>query len=335
MRISSLTMKNNYISTLNTNQKRLYDANLKAATGRRFKTMSEDVALGLRSMKVRRDLSKIVSYKDNVKECQSVLKATEETVREGMIRQAEIVQEKYQMALNGTSGPDEYVAIDAEITKLQEEILKSLNASFAGRYLYGGSQLTTDGAYSDAPFTVDNVSGKLMYKGVLVEELDPAHPNYDPAVADKLTNDPVYIDIGLGMQLDASGNPIPSTVFNRSFVGLDLTGVGENNIYDVITRIRDTLKTGTLDPDLLTKIENANKKVIVTVAKLGADDSFLTFTQNRLKMEEDNLIERQQGLEFVEEEDAILEFSMQQYTYNACLQMGAKLLQPSLFAYIG
>lgn len=317
MRISNLSIKRNYTNQLQRSQKRMVDSGLNVPEGRRFNSMSEDVALGLRALKVRRALDKNAAWQDNVGECKSVIKASEDALYNGILPIADAAQfDKYTQALNGTCGPDEYAAIGAELIRLQEELLTNLNAQFSGRYLFGGSQ--TD----EAPFSVDPASKKLMYKGELVEDITT------------IVNDPVYIDIGLGAKLDAAGNPIPSTVFNRSINGLDVVGIGADNMYDVLGRMITSLDTGNLDDQLLKKMETAGLNAKTMVTKIGADDNYLNFANERLSLDKLNLIERQDALEFLPEGEAILEFEMMKYAYNASLQMGTNILQPGLFSFL-
>ncbi|MDR2931711.1 MAG: hypothetical protein LBV27_01255 [Oscillospiraceae bacterium] len=323
MRISNFTIKRNYQTQLNLNQKNLYDANMTAITKRKFHTMSDDVATGLRAMKARRELSKNASYQNNVQEAKGTLKAAEDVLIKGINSIAsDSVFADYQQAANGTMSADERQVVANKLQKMQDALLTDLNSKFSDRYLFGGSQ--TD----QAPFSLDT-DGKLMYRGVKVADFDPTDPDHA-----KLLDDPVYIDIGLGMTLDASGNPIPSTVFDRSISGLDIVGTGEDNMYDVLGQMISSLEADAPDQELFDKMQTCFNRSNTMVTNIGADDNFLDFTQERLTLEEDNLTTRQQGLEFMNDEAALLNLKMAEYAYNAALQIGTRILQPSLFSYM-
>ncbi|MDL2232241.1 hypothetical protein LJC63_01500 [Ruminococcaceae bacterium OttesenSCG-928-L11] len=323
MRISNFSMARNYRTNLTKNQYTMYKANEKVQTGRRFSTMSEDVSSGLRAFQVRRSLAKNETSIDNVRDVQTFYKSAEDSVNH--IQQiGQEVAGLYTTALNGTSKEDELNAISKQVTRLQEEILTTLNGQFSDRYMFGGTQITS------APFAT-NADGYLTYKGVVVKDIT----DKDSDLYKELFDDPSYIDLGLGLELNGDKSElVPNTVFDRSLNGLDIIGYGPDNMYDVITDILNSMAGESPDPKHLDRINSAYKDTAVYLTKLGADVNYLDFTMDRLEADNLNLIARQDALEFIPREEAILDWQMQNYVYNAALSMGSKLLQPSLFSYL-
>ncbi len=68
--------------------------------------------------------------------------------------------------------------------------------------------------------------------------------------------------------------------------------------------------------------------------RLGSESSYLEYTQTRLDSEELSLSTRQDSLEFRDPAEAIMDYTMAEYIYNASLNMGSRLLQNSLFDYM-
>lgn len=329
MRITNNSIKRNYTQNLNRNLELLNKANTKvAADGRKIFKMSDDTATGVRAMTVRRNLARIDGYIDNAKNAKSVLAGSEKI----MLKISDItkdISDKYQQAITGTSGPDERDIIATELTKLRDEILNCANGKFSDRFLFGGTNTETP------PFTVDD-NGELFYNGVKVSDIDKTDPQYD-----YLFNDASYIDLGLGMTMQANPsdqNVVSSTAYKNSTVGLDFVGSGEDNIYNTINKLIDSLKDTTFDvatcEKLFAKFKSEANTVGIELTKLGSDDAYLDFSISRLENESDVLIERQDSLEFDDPVEAIMDFEMQQYVYNAALQMGQRLLQPTLFDFV-
>jgi flagellar hook-associated protein 3 FlgL len=137
------------------------------------------------------------------------------------------------------------------------------------------------------------------------------------------------------MTLMMNGEMIPSTVYDRSLNGLTIIGFGEDNLYDNMTKILESLDAGKPDPALLDKVNGNHTTATLTLTRLGADGNYLDFTADRLDNDRINLETRRNSLEGIELDEAATEWKMQQYLYDAALQMGSRLLQPSLFSFLG
>jgi flagellar hook-associated protein 3 FlgL len=330
VRISNYSIARSYRNNLNDAQARLNQASLKAQTGARMTALHEDVARGLRAFKVRRELARNATYLDNVKEVQSYYTAAEDYV-EGIAETAKRTSELYVSALNeGVNNSEEYKAFHSQISRVQEELLTDLNARFSDRYLFGGTMSEqppfTKDADGDLAYTYIKSDG--LYNTVKVKELSRDNPEYA-----EIFEDPSFIDVGLDMTL-MNDEMIPSTVYDRALNGLTIIGYGEDNLYDNMTKILKTLEAEEPDPALLDKVNSNHSAITLTLTRLGADGNYLDFTVSRLENDKINLATRQNSLEFVELEEAATEWKMQQYLYDAALQMGTRLLQPSLFSFL-
>ncbi len=325
MRITNSMVSRNYNKSLHSNRSLLDRFSNQIISGRKFDTMAEDTASGVRAMQVRRSLSRIDAYMDNAKAAKSQLTASETTLMQ-ISDLSHNVSEKYIQAMNGDNGAQEREIIATELEKLQEELLSLVNGRFADRYMFGGTNTVS------APFTTDNL-GDLFYNGVDVKELHAGHP---------LMEDSAYMDLGLGVLFTDKNDPTqvnPNTAYKHTLVGAQFLGTGPDNLYLVLGEMITSLRQGegfnaAEGGGLLDRFNASAANVNVAITKLGSDAQYLDFTIDRLESEQINLYERQTQLEAADPEEAIMNFKMQEYVYNAALQMGQRLLQPTLFSFI-
>ena len=372
MRITNSTMSRNYSTNLNKNLERLNDANYEVATsGRKIFKMSDDTATGIRAMKVRRAIDQLKSYQDNAKNTKVKIDSAEKVV--GTIAElATQVYERFNFALNDTNGETDRAIIAQEFRKLQEEIVTSGNSQFADRYLFGGTNTMSPpfsvcqepevgdptfpagrGVEGDAdylpPYKAQGPNhGKLMYNNVLMSDIPGTTGEYQYMI-----DDAAYADVGLGLSMEGqTQNVNTNTAVKTTINGVDIMGTGEDNLYDAVTKIISWLEggEGPADPNdppnnyrpysneyggqLLDLIKEKANQINTERTRLGSESQYLEFTVSRLDTEYDNLVVKQDGLEFNDPAESIMKFTMQQYVYNASLQMGSRLLQNSLFDYM-
>lgn len=327
MRVTNAALSRNYLNGLQRNRA-LLDKYSNQVTGQRFTKMSDDPGSAVRAMQVRRNLSRNEGYRENVKSAQSLLAAAESTMMQ-MNKVNQQISEKFTQAINDTNKGDARQAIIAELKALKGELISLGNSQFAGSYIFGGTNDVS------APFTVDD-SGNLCYNGYEVRSITSGDPLFD---------DVSYIEIGQGLTfVDGQYQKIESTsAYNNAFVGLDFMGHGSENLYLMVDEMITMLENeddGALGENndlagaLLDRFLDGSAKTNLAVTKLGADSQFLDFTANRLEEDRLNLIERQESIEFKDSAEAIMDWKMQEYIYNAALQMGSRLLQSTLFDYI-
>lgn len=335
MRITNSTIVRNYTSNLNRNLGTLNKYSEMTYTQRRFSAMSENASLGVQTMRLRRAMDNSESFVSTAKAVKSKL-ASAESLMAQIADLGKDVADQYTLALNGTYGRDEREVFAIEVEHLRDQILNCANSQLTDRFLFGGTNTTAH------PFVVgENAAGKktLFYNGVDIAEMADANGRLKPEYQ-YLMDDTAFVDLGLGLKEDANGALIQSSAFKNSIVGLEFMGIGENNIYAVCDKIIESLR----DPAFtntdgfskyLNMIRDATNKVTLRMTEIGSDTQYLDFTINRMEDEFVNLAERANDIEFIDPAEAIMQFKMQEYVYTAALQMGQRILQPTLFSFIG
>lgn len=343
MRITTSMMSSRYIRNLNKSANEMNYLNERVGTGRKFFKGSEDPISAIKAYKLRREYRKTETYDTNIKDVNSFLTSAETN----MIEIGESLKSTYELYLRGitgTMGAEEREAIAKELENLQSSILTSLNAKFEDRYVFGGTSKDV------LPFTLHDVTlpdgtiGKqLFYKGVNVNTgLDKDGLPVGADILEKLANEKAYVDLGLGMTFN--GDDLnEDTAFNMSMSGISFMGYGEtdgisDNIYTLIGNIKDELRRSDFSIDdispYLARFEKQKNNVLVAVTDIGAKTNYLDFLEFRNEDNQLNLNAKLYEVEKVDPAEAIVDFKMQEYAYNAALVMGNKILQNSFIDFM-
>ena len=338
MRITNKMITAKYIRSVNTLSYDLDKLNTKVASGRAFSKASENTSAAVKAFQIRRDLSKTEGYQLNITHAKSTLINTESTLNHinELIQNA---KEKILAAKTGTASNDERKIVATELRSIQAQLLQTLNSNASGIYYLGGTNTDTP------PFALDG-DGKLTYNGITLNSIIPADKV-------RLSRDSMYVDIGIGAKTIADPlNPAktiidPGSVFQYSIPGIDVVGSGtctvngkvvSNNLYDLLSEIIDQFESGfdsydTVD-ELYGKLDKASMEIIYNITKVGSKTSYLDFMTNRYESQTLDLQERQLNVEGADPIKTIIQFKSQEVAYNAALQMGTKIIQPSIFDFM-
>lgn len=337
MRITTSMMTHKYVRNLNKNGAMLNELNEKATTGRKFFKGSEDPIGAIKAYKLRREYKETEMYDTNIGDVDSYLTVAETNLTE-ISNNMNSVYTSYLKGINGTMSVEDREIVAKKLENLQESILTSLNAKISDRYVFGGT------SRDEVPFTKD-AAGNLLYKGINVNSTDSA----DQAKLKELEKESVNIDLGLDLKfsVDAvTGSEIlnKDTVFDISMAGIKFMGYGSNadgipnNLYTLVGKIKDELKSSGFSMDsikpYINNYEEQKKKVLVNVTDIGAKTNYLEFLKLRNEDNQFNLNKKILDVEYVDRAEAITEFKMQEYSYNAALAMGNKILQNSFIDFM-
>ena len=241
-------------------------------------------------------------------------------------------------------------------------------------YFEGTYAGATANAFSTSLTTIDSTitaaDAAEMVKGITISGLPD---NKDDAVVStapdastagitdvvdlsKLAGESIYVDIGLGITANG-GNINAQSAFDSSMPGIAYLGYGTsdvtnedgsvttgvpNNIFSLLTTIAADLRDSNLvgnslvtavDP-YITNFTNTQEKFEAKQTEIGSKLQLLGDTQNYLQNMGTSLDEKDDQVEFVDVTDAITNYYMQQYCYQASLKVGGQTIQQSLMDYL-
>jgi len=334
MRITTGMMTNRYLRSLNQSSSQMFDSNEKVFTGRKFSKGSEDPVSAIKAYKLRRDYRDTQMYDTNISDADSFLTIAETNLTQ-ISSDLERVYTSYLKGVNGTMTSDDREIIAKELDNIQKSVLNSLNAKISDRYVFGGT------SKDEIPFKVDDITGELLYKDVNVTSGDVAELK-------SLANEKIYIDLGLGMKFD--GDTLNTdTVFDMSVAGIKFIGYGTNgkdtegeeipnNLYTLIGKIKDELRNPDFSFDkikpYIENFETQKKQVLVGITDIGSKTKYIDFLKLKNEDNQYNINKKMLDIEFVDPAKAIIEFKSYEYSYNAALSMGNKILQNSFIDFM-
>lgn len=336
MRITTNMMSGEYKSQMQTTLNQLDYYQKRANDLRKFRKFSEDPVTASKAMRLRRSYTQNEDYRNNISTIGETYAMAEDAAMDVKAILDQAKDGLLAMTNEGTL-PKSDLAIYAETFRgLQEDFVGIVNSKLNDNYVYGGNKAT------DIPFTVSD-DGKLLYRGM---DVDTA----DASTLEELAKERVYIDIGLGVNVDAAGVVDESSVFSDDLNGLSYFGYGvdengkSNNIYNMLgeaaTAIEkylagdesafDTKVAG----EYVGKVIDATDKLLVSVGNLGIKTSQLERLEQRLINTQEDLNEQLSNMEYVDAEEAYTDLTWQQYVYDASLKIGSNLLQSSFLDYM-
>ena len=351
----------NYRYNLMTTTNQLNKAMTQVMTQRSFNTYAENPAGATRAFKLHSSLNAPRAQYDNNKTVTSKFE-TAWSIMDGVINDLthELGKVPAMEGLNGTNLDN----LDTQAQILRsgaESIIQSLNGRYDQDFIFAGSD------NQEAPFAIEN--GHVTYRGVKVDaELDQVYHDKDgnPILKKDGTamknqevldmwakQDPLYVDIGVGSQLDDEGKVVKSTAFDAAISGIKVLGYGVDkdgdpkNLASIMLRMAEVFES--YDPEnkgdpwkgneeeanrLINKFNDAHERMSDAHSELMAKANFLEANGTTLKNTFDSLNTERQSLENVEPADAVMALSWAQLCYSAALQVGVNVIPQSLMDYM-
>lgn len=379
MRITTNGTLYTYQQNLYKSTNRLYSAMNKLMTHRQFDSYSANPAAATRAFKIHSSLNATnAQYANNtsVKNKFSTAWDIEDDIIDKLT--TDLADVPKLSALNDTNFST--LSTHGDILRAgAESIVQSLNSQYDGKFIFNGSDT------ENAPFAIeedpDTNKSYLTFRGVRVADPDPTYyeteytdangqpvPNPDDPtknltngeMLNRWKNENLYVDIGIGFQLDDNGNVIESTAFDSALSGIDFLGgysVDENgnaldadgdpkDMVSMMLELSDLFKTEGLDfetwsstvrPEaerLVDKLSDAKENMSAQHVQLDTQVKYLQTNENQLVSTFDSLDTERGSIEDIDEVDAIMALSWAQTSYNAALQVGANVIPQSLMDYL-
>jgi flagellar hook-associated protein 3 FlgL len=303
-------MQDNYLKCLSRNMGKMVSLQYQMATGKRLNKMSDDPVDAMSVMQFRAKLYRSERYKESVESGLTWLQQTESSVLE----LNEILKSAYETVIqisNDWLGDDDKKAAAELIGQLRDHVLTIGNTQSGTQHIFGGYNT------KKAPFTVDS-SGKLLYNGHdLMDDANPA------LIEESKVN--IEYEVGFNLRMNVSVN------------GVQLLGMGEDNIYSVLDSLYNVLKEGAPAGELTAyagKLQDTQSHVLAVLGDIGGRVNRLELIANRYEENQLMYTDIKSKLEDVDQAEALMNFKMAEYVYNAALQVGSRIVQPSLVDFL-
>lgn len=363
MRVTTTMMIRNYQTNLSKTSENKMNLQNKVLTQRNFCSVKEDPSAAAKASNLTRQYLKNSDYMDMAKDLRSKIDAQEDSVYQVVKYAEELYAKLGKESLNGTnlSQRDTYANT---VLSIRDSILQSLNATYSNTYIMAGANGT------EAPFGIDDATGKLTYRGKVVD--DPANSTD----LEKFNQETLYVDIGLGLEFQdalTAGTTydeiISSTAFDVAFSGLKVVWNGKqgnnvpglngtaddyrqanplgsgstnmaNNLVDLCTQLAQELSQpdGTFDYQacdaMVTQIKEYHIQADNALTGIGVKENFLEKTVDRLEANDLSLATQLERVVTPDMAAAITNYSYAQYAYNAALRIGVNLLSQSFLDFM-
>lgn len=208
MRVTTSMMIRNYQTNLTKTTETKMNYQNKVLTQRNFTSVKEDPSAAAKASNLTRQYLKNEDYMEMAKDLQSKLDAQEDSVYQVVKYAEELFAKIGKESLNGTNLEQRETYANT-IVSIRDSIIQSLNATYSNTFVMAGANGT------EAPFALDEQTGKLTYRGVTVDDVTNKN------TLTKYRDEALYMDIGLGLEFDTNGKDIiSSTAFDIAFSGL-------------------------------------------------------------------------------------------------------------------
>lgn len=301
MRITNNTLTGNYLRNLNRNLKAMQKYQNQLSSRKEVSRPSDNPMLVARIMQLDSNVRMNEQYEKNISDALGWTDTADgalNVVTSTLQRARELII----YGANGTLSGTDRSALKDEVDTLQGQLMQVLNTNYDGRYIFGGQKTT------EPPFAI--VDEKLTY------------------VSKDNSNIEREISRGVNITIPTNGNGI--TVTNEI--------IGENAdigfLFKEISKALDSGNTEDLSGKLLGDIDKHLDNTIRFRSKMGAVYNRLESAKERNAAENLSMTELLSKSEDIDLAEKMMEFSTMRTVYQASLQTGAQILQPSLLDYI-
>lgn len=310
MRVTNNMLLSNYLRNISSNLGTVGKMQQQMASGKRITKISDDPIGAISSMQIRVKLYKSEQYQKNVDRALTWLDETESSVLE----LNDIIKRAYETAVGmstDTMDDDERSAAAQLVKQLRDHVVTIGNAKSNDKYIFGGYNV------SNAPFEVV-APGQITYNGINIKTGDAGDLN-------ALAQDSISYSVGFNITMDVSTT------------GVALFGTGDNNLYNVLDDFYNALESNAPSSELtgfIAKLQNGQSDVLSIAAEIGGKVNRLELIQNRFDEDILTYTDRKSNIEDVDQAEAIMNYKMAQAVYEASLQIGSNIIQPSLVNFL-
>lgn len=333
MRITSKMTTMNVVNNIQNNSERVDKLNTQLSSGKKIQLPEDDPAGTVKAMGYRGNLSEIEQYIKNVDKANTLLESTDTAFGD----LTSILQRVKELAVEGANETFEQSARDAiadEINQLVDTVYELGNTKVSGRYIFAGYQTmeqpfrkyigSQDTAIGGQGPDLTDVDGKVR-TGI--------NANNTTVVTYQGDSGRIQTEIGENVVTEANISGA------EAFMGEN----GGINIFKTIMDLRDSLyQSDNVDKDgngksIQIGIENLEKSVNGLMkyrSEVGAKMQRMEQTESKLNSLMISVTGLLSKTEDVDVTKAIMDLKTQESVQTMSLNVGAKIIQPTLMDFL-
>ena len=323
MRITNASMVRSHLYDTQNNLTNMSKINQQISTGKVINTVSDDPHKAIKIMNINNEIKYTEKYNSNIDETVGWMNTTDGAL-ESTGNLLNEIKETILKVGNGTYSQNEMKSLNADINEKIKQLADTLNSTYGGKYLLGGSSV------DDAPITViENPDGTVKLE-FSKDKNGKTLPNTDDLKADISSGINIDYNISVGEILnikDGNGNTVNllDEINNLSTLMNDIANGDEQTA----AKAKETLLNDTKG-----KIDTLFDHVVNERTSLGVRVS----TAEKIKeLNDEDILNIQDVLSKTQDTDVVekfIELKSAEMIYQASIQVGAKLIQPTILDYI-
>ncbi|MEG0794805.1 MAG: hypothetical protein RSG95_03315 [Bacilli bacterium] len=309
MRITNSSMMTSHVYDTQQSLQRMDTLNKQLDTGKQINRISDDPQKAVKIMNLNNEIKYTEKYNQNIDETVGWMNNTDSTLEEVGNILGEIKTDLLKVG-NGTYSDNEMKAIHAELNEKIKELGESLNTTHGGRQMFAGT------AVDEKPILIEEKDGVVTLK-------------LNPAVNDK----DLKADISDGITVDY--NISAKEIFNNDGKNyLDAI----NNISKLMNDVSNGVNVEDNKKELLGNVKDDMDGLFNHSVDIRTTFGVRVNTAEKIKDFNDENILNMKGVLSLEQDvnhvNKFIELKSAEMIYNASIQVGAKLIQPSIMDYL-
>ena len=320
---ATLGAQQNRLEYTQNNLTNMSKINQQISTGKVINTVSDDPHKAIKIMNINNEIKYTEKYNYNIDESVGWMNTTDGALDNVGNLLGEIKETILKVG-NGTYSQNEMKSLNEDMNEKIKQLADTLNSTHGGKYLFGGSSV------DDAPITViENPDGTVKLE-FSKDKNGQTIPNTDDLKADISSGINIDYNISVGEILnikDGNGNTVNllDEINNLSTLMNDIANGDEQTA----AKAKETLLNDTKG-----KIDTLFDHVVNERTSLGVRVS----TAEKIKeLNDEDILNIQDVLSKTQDTDVVekfIELKSAEMIYQASIQVGAKLIQPTILDYI-
>lgn len=323
MRITNASMVRSHLYDTQNNLTNMSKINQQISTGKVINTVSDDPHKAIKIMNMNNEIKYNEKYNSNIDETVGWMNTTDSALESVGNLLGELKDSIIKVG-NGTYSQNDMKSLNADINEKIKQLADTLNSTYGGKYLFGGTNV------DDAPIKViENPDGSVKLE-FSTDKNGQVLPNTDDLKADISSGVSIDYNVSVGELFnitDENGNTINlldeinnlSTLINKAANGNE----------QEFAKAKEEILNNTQD-----KIDKLFDHVVNERTSLGVRVS----TAEKIKeLNDEDILNIQDVLSKTQDTDVVekfIELKSAEMIYQASIQVGAKLIQPTILDYM-